>query len=139
MPKHFMQDVSVVYSGATLSDHVESVEVTMEYDQVEVTAMGATAREFIPGLRDDTITINFFQDFDASKVDATISPLLGSSTGATMVIKPTTSSPSATNPSYTAVVAPYSYSPLNGAVGDANQTSVEFKPVAGASITRGTA
>lgn len=138
MPIHYMRDVSVVLAGATLSDHVESVEVAFEYDQVEVTAMGATARAFIPGLRDDTITLNFYADFDSAKVDQTINPLLGSSSGGTMIIKPTTSAVSATNPSYTAIVAPYTYSPLNGSVGDANMTSVEFKPIAGQSITRGT-
>ena len=131
-----LTNASVTYNSVNLSDHVESVEIQQSYDEVEITAMGATAKTFSPGLREDTITLNFFQDFAVGSVDATINGLLGSAAGAVMVIKPTTAAVSSVNPSYTATVSPYEYSPLNGSVGDANQTSVTFRPVAGSSIVR---
>lgn len=134
-----LTNASVVYNSVDLSDHVESVTIDMSYDDVEITAMGATAHSFTPGLRQDTITVNFFQDFAAGKVDATINPQLGSTTGAALVVKPTSAAVSSTNPSYTMTAVPFSYNPLDGSVGEASQTSVEFRPAAGGAITRATA
>jgi hypothetical protein len=131
-----MTDVSVTYNSVDLSDHVESVEITQTYDEVEITAMGASARTFTPGLRDDQIVLNFFADHAVGSVDATLNGLLGSAAGAIMVIKPTSSTVSSVNPSYTCTMSPYEYSPLNGSVGSASQTSVTFRPVAGSSIVR---
>jgi len=133
-----LTDASVTYNSVDLSDHVESVIVDMSSEEVDTTAMGATARNSQPGLRADSITINFFQDFDAAKVDATIVAQQGSATGATMVVKPTSAAVSSSNPSYTATMSPFSYMPLNGKVGDASQTSTTFKCVGGSKIVRAT-
>jgi len=46
-----LTNVSVSYNSVDLSDHVESVEINQSYDEVEITAMGATAKSFSPGLR----------------------------------------------------------------------------------------
>lgn len=125
---------SVTYNSVDISDHVESIEVSMEIEDVDLTAMGNAARVHGPGLRNDKITLNLFQNFAAGKIHQTVYPLVGSSSGAAMVIKPTTSSVSTVNPSFTATVAPFSYSPLAGSVGDASQTSIEFLCCDGSSI-----
>src|SRR5438552_15133266 len=111
----------------------------MTSEDVDITAMGATSRVHTPGLRNDKITLNLFQDFAATKVDATVAPLVGSAAGAVMVVTPVNTTVSSTNPSYTATVAPFTYKPLNGKVGDASQTSVEFLCCAGGAIVRATA
>jgi hypothetical protein len=131
-----LTNCKVTYNSVDLSDHVESVEVDMTSEDVDITAMGATSRVHAPGLRDDKITLNLFQDFAATKVDATISPLVGSAAGAVMVILPNNAAVSSTNPSYTATVAPFTYKPLSGQVGAASQTSVEFLCCAGGAIVR---
>jgi hypothetical protein len=133
-----LTNVSVTYNSVDLSDHVESVEVNQSYDQVEITAMGASARTFTPGLRDDEITLNFYQDFAAGEVHQTLQALVGSAAGAALVIKPTTAATSTVNPAITVTCAPYEYSALSGAVGDASQTSVTFKPSAGSAIVYAT-
>jgi len=133
-----LTDASVTYNSVNLSDHVESVEINMSAEDIDITAMGATSRTHAPGLRDDSVTINFFQDFATGKLDATISPLLGSSAGASLVIKPTSSSVSSTNPSYTMTAIVLDYKPLDGKVGAASQTQVVFKPAANSSLVRAT-
>ncbi len=138
MAKHVLTDAKVVVNGVTLSDHVESVEINQEFEDVDLTAMGATAREHGKGLRSDSITINFFQDFAASSLDQTLSPLVTSTSGFAVVINPTSASTSTTNPSYTMTSLLFSYNPINAGVGEANQTSVQFLPAAGGSIVRGT-
>jgi len=128
--------------GTDLSDHVKAIEVQMNSDDVDVTAMGATSKQHAPGLRDDRIIVTFFQDFAASKVDATLNTLVGSTTGATIIAYANGTTATSTAPSYTMVGAPYEYSPINlGAPGEASTTQVTFLPVAGTNtnIVRATA
>lgn len=126
-------------NGTDLSDHVKAVEVQTNTKDVDITAMGATAEQRSPGLRDDRIIVTFFQDFASSKVDATLNPLQGSSSGATVVAYANGTTASPTAPSYTCVMAPFDYSPINVAVGAASQTQVTFLPVQGSNgIQRGT-
>lgn len=133
-----LTNVSVTYNSVDLSDHVESVEITQSYDEVEITAMGATAKAFAPGLREDSITLNFYQDFAAAKVDQTFNSFLGSAAGAVLVVKPVATTVSTVNPSYTVTCSPYEYSPLNGSVGEASMTSIKLRPIAGSAIVRAT-
>lgn len=133
-----LTNASVVFNSVDLSDHVESVEIDYSYDDVEVTAMGATAHSFAPGLRNDKITVNFYQDFAAAKVDQTLNGYLGSATGATLVVKPVATTVSTVNPSYTMTATIYSYQPISGKVGEASMTQCEFRPAAGGYIVRAT-
>jgi hypothetical protein len=126
-------------NAVDLSDHVAAIEVQMNSADVDVTAMGATSHQHAPGLRDDRIIVTFFQDFAASKVDATLNGLQGSVTGATIIAYANGVTASSTAPSYTMVGSPFEYSPINlPAPGDASKTQVTFLPVAGSSITRAT-
>jgi hypothetical protein len=133
-----LTDASVTVSGVDLSDHVRRVTVTMSSDDVDITAMGQTAHNHAPGLRDDRVTVEFFQDFASSKVDATLNVLQGVQAGGTVVVKPTSGTVSATNPTYTLVGVLMGYVPLDGEVGAASMTTVEFLPAAGSKITRAT-
>jgi len=121
-----LTNAQVTVNGVDLSDHVDSVEVQTNVDDVDITAMGASAHQHAPGLRNDKITVNFLQDFAASSVDATLFPLLGN-TGFTVKVVPVNTTVSTTNPSYTATCVLFTYSPLSGKVGERSDTSVEFQ------------
>src|SRR4051812_22691096 len=71
--------------GTDLSDHVRAIEVQQNVDDVDITAMGASTHQHAAGLRDDRIIVTFYQDYAASKVDATLNTLVGSSSGATVI------------------------------------------------------
>jgi hypothetical protein len=129
-----LTDASVEVNSVDLSDHVTQVVLNYEVDAVEVTAMSDGAHKFTGGLTNVSATIDFQQDFDAASVDATIEPLVGTTT--TVIIKPTSAAVGATNPSYTLTdtyVA--SHTPLNASVGDLSTTSVEFQ---GGTLARAT-
>lgn len=128
----------VSYAGTTLTDHVRSCTVNMESEDVDITAMGATSRAHAPGLRDDWIELEFYQDFASSSVDATLSNYVGSASGATLVVQTSGTTVSTTNPKYTLIGSPYNYQPINATVGDASTTTVRFLPAAAAAIQRGT-
>lgn len=128
-------DYKITINGTNLSDHIVQAQLTVESNEVETTSFGNTWRTRVGGLKNGSVTLQFQQDFAASKVDAIIWPLLGSD--ATVVITPTSSAVSATNPTYTCLASVLSYEPFNSNVGDLATVSVTW-PVNGA-VTRATA
>lgn len=135
MPKYVATDHTITINGGSFSNQLQSVEVSVEADEQETTAFGSTWRERVGGLRTGSVTLNFFQGFGASEVDATLWPLLGSN--ATVVIKPTSGTTTATNPAYTAVCLVTQYQPFASSVGDIATLSVTW-PTTG-TVSRATA
>lgn len=135
MAKFAATDYSVTINGSDFSSNLNSVELALEADDLETTAFGSGWRTRIGGLKNGTLTLNFMQDFGAASVDATLNPLLG--TIATVVIKPTSGTATATNPSYTAECLVNQYSPFASSVGDIATLSVSW-PTSG-TVTRATA
>jgi hypothetical protein len=120
-------DVSSALSGASL-------EITVE--EVDKTSLGSAGwREVAAGLKSGSVTLNFQQDFGVGGVDALLYPLIG--TEATVTIRSSSATVSATNPAYSAVVLISQYTPINGAVGDLATFDVTF-PTVGA-VSRATA
>ena len=134
MAKFAATDYLVTINGGTVSTNLNSVELAQEADDIETTAFGQSFRTRIGGLKSATLTLNFMQDFGAGAIDQTLSPLHG--TIATVVIRPTSSAASATNPNYSAECLVTQYSPFASSVGDLATLSVTW-PVTGA-VTRGT-
>lgn len=135
MAKFAATDYSITINGSDFSSNLNSVELALEADDLETTAFGAGWRTRIGGLKNGSLTLNFMQDFGAASVDATLNPLLG--TIATVVIKPTSGTVTATNPSYTASCLVNQYSPFASSVGDIATLSVTW-PTSG-TVTRATA
>lgn len=130
-----LTDVYIVVNGVTLSDHGNSVQVEDSRDPVDITAFGATVKQYTKGLGDGKITIGFFQDFAAAKVHATLQPLISSTTGIVVEIRPTSAARSATNPAILMTGLLFNYSGLNGNIGDASTITAEFQNSGAAGIT----
>jgi hypothetical protein len=136
MARIVLTNAYVTVNSVDVSDHVASVTLNSSIDVVETTAFGTTgARTRVGGLADNSITLEFHQDYASGSIEATVYPLLGTTT--TVVVKPNGSSTSTTNPSYTSTVLVSEWTPLNGAVGELATASVTW-PVSGA-ITKATA
>ena len=136
MARIVLTNAYVTINSVDVSDHVASVTLNSSIDVVETTAFSSTAaRTRIGGLADNSITLEFHQDYASGSIEATIYPLLGNTTQ--VVVKPNGTSTSATNPSYTATALVSEWTPLNGAVGELATASVTW-PVSGA-ITKATA
>jgi hypothetical protein len=122
----FLQNnVGVKINSVDLSDHVTSVTLTQNFDELEVTALGDTAHKFVKGLEASTLTLNFLNDFAASSVQATLQAAYG--TTVTAVLLPVKGTAvSATNPLYTVSIIVNNLTPLNGAVGDISNSSMSF-------------
>jgi len=120
-----LTDAVITVNSVALSDHSNSVTVTYEIDSVESTAFGSTGHKFVGGLQNNTLDIEFMQDFAASNVEATIFPLVGTST--TVTVKPTSAATGATNPIYTLTGCFLaSHTPVGSAIGEMAMTSLSF-------------
>jgi hypothetical protein len=112
-------------NSVVLSDHGNSVSVNYEVDQIEVTAFGDGGHKFTGGLQNNSIEMTLNQDFATSNVEATIYPLVGTTT--TVIIKPNGATTGAANPSYTITNAYLAaHTPVAGAVGELAQTTLTF-------------
>lgn len=135
MAKFVATDYNVTINGTPFSASLAAVTLDISSEEQETTAFGDGYRTRIGGLKDGSITLDFHQDFGAGSVDATLFPLLG--TQATVVIKPTSGTVTATNPSYSALALVTQYQPFASNVGELATLSVTW-PTSG-SITRATA
>ena len=140
MARIVLNDAKVTINSVNLSDHIASVTISSSYDVVETTAFGsAAAKTRVAGLVDNSVTLEFHQDFAASNVEATLntigSSLIGTTT--TIVVLPTSSAVGAANPSYTFTALCSEWTPINGSVGELATVSVTW-PITGA-ITKAVA
>ena len=133
MARLVLTNVEVTIAGVSLSDHIASVTLGSTYDVLETTAFGggnvpAAAKERIAGLVDNSVTLEFHQDFAAASVEATIYPLLG--TVAAVEVQPVNAAISVDSPLYTFNALISEWTPLNGAVGELATASVTW-PITG--------
>jgi hypothetical protein len=130
MARLVLTNAYISVGGVDLSDLVASVTLNSTFDVVETTAFSSTAAKTrLAGLADNSVALEFHQDYATSEVEQTIYPLLG--TVATVIVKPNGSTTSAFNPSYTCSAVISEWTPLNGSVGELATASVTW-PVTGA-------
>ena len=134
MAKIVLTNPSITIGGVDLSDHINNITLETKYDIIETTTFGSTAKTRVAGLADNQITLDFMQDFAASSVEATIYPLLGTTTS--VVIKPVAGTTTTTNPQYTVSALVADWTPLKGGIGQLATASVTW-PVSG-TITKAT-
>jgi hypothetical protein len=140
MSKFILTDGSVVVNGVDLSDHAFSLDIPLSREVIDVSGFSPTAaKESLPGQKTEEITVGFLQDFAASKVDATLYPLYSSGSQFLVTVKPTSSSPSATNPTYSGTVILSTYSPISGQLNARSEITATFNAATSTGITRGTA
>ena len=133
MARIVLTDASVVINGVNLSQYITSVGISTSEDVVDTTGMASGgARTRVSGLADNSLTLEFNQDFDALGTEVSInavgSSLVGTNT--TVVVKPTSGAVSVSNPSYSFSAVVAEWQPLSGAVGELATVSVTW-PISG--------
>ena len=135
MAKFAATDFDISINSEDFSDSLAAVTLDISREQLEITAFGDSARRYIGGLQDSSVTLSFHQDFAAASVDSTIFSNLGGTVA--IIIKPTGGSVTSSNPSYSFNALVVQSTPFSSNVGDLATMDVTW-PVDGA-ITRGTA
>jgi hypothetical protein len=117
--------VGVKVNSVDLSDHVTSVTLNRNFDELEVTAMGDSAHKFVKGLEASSVTIDFLNDTASANVLATLQAAWGT-TVTVVLLQDKGTAVSATNPLYTMSVLVNGTTDINGAVGDIGSQSVTW-------------
>jgi hypothetical protein len=117
MAKFVATEYVITVGGVDLTDHLTSVEIPVEVDEQDSTNFGSNGwRERLGGLKSANVSLNFLQDFAAGEVEATVWPLIGTTTN--VVVRPFSGVVSATNPQYTAPVLVRDWKPIAAQVGN---------------------
>jgi hypothetical protein len=121
-----LSNASVAIGAVDVSDQVRSVTLTIGYDQLEVTAMGATGRAYTKGLQSVDVTLEMFNSYGATEVEATLEGVVGDD-AVTLTISPNGTTESASNPEYTITGAFLAnFTPIVGTVGELSMVNVNF-------------
>lgn len=121
-----LNNASVAIGAVDLSDQVQSVTLTIGFDQLETTAMGDNGRKYTKGLQSVDVSITMFNSYGSSEVEATLWDVVGDD-AVTLVISPNGTTESATNPEYTITGAFLSnFTPVVGTVGELSMVTANF-------------
>lgn len=124
-------------NGVDLSNQVKSMDVKTSRPEVEVTAMGDLFQQFVGGIPDATMEVEFYQSQAAGSVDATLWPLVNSNTPVTVEIRRANSARSTTNPGFVMTCLLLGdYDPLQGSVADPLMTTVTFRNASQTGVQR---
>jgi hypothetical protein len=130
----FLSNATVnITQGATtvdLSDQCKSVTLTVGYDSLESTAMGDTGHRFVQGLQTVEVALELFLSYGGTGSTAEVETALYSYLGTgstTLVISPSGTTESASNPEYTITNAMLAgFTPVNSTVGELATVTATF-------------
>ena len=126
IPAFALTDAFLSVGGTNISSYTKSVELTVNGETVDVTAMSSTSwRSFVAGLRDWEISVTCNTDVANTLLDSIMWPYY--QTSQAIIMRATSASVGTSNPSYSgnAIVVPGSI--FGGSVGDASETSFTLR------------
>jgi len=125
----YLSNPVVTINSVALTDQCTSAVVNYEFDQLETTTFGDSARKFgastVTSLQNNSIEVELFQSYAASETEATIFGLVGIQTN--IIVAPASGVASATNPIYTLTGAYLaSHTPINATLGELSTITLTF-------------
>lgn len=130
----FLSNATInITQGATtydLSDQANACTITIGQDSLESTAFGDTGHRFVGGLQSVEVSIDFFLSYGGSgatsEVETALAAMVGQGT-TTLVISPSGTVESASNPEYTITNAMLeNFTPINSTVGELATVTASF-------------
>ncbi len=108
------------------SDQSTTATLTVGKDALEVTAFGDTGHIFVGGLQTVEVTLSMFLSYGSGEVEAGLAAMVGQG-NTTIVISPSGTTESASNPEYTITNAMLaSFTPINSVVGELARVDAVF-------------
>lgn len=127
MARIVLTNVAVTFGSTDISSYVTSVTLSTTLDVVETTAFGNTARTRVAGLADNSVSLEFNQDYAAGALESVINGTTSTvGTAVSMTVRPIAGS----SPAYSFSALISEWTPLNGAVGELATASVTW-PISG--------
>lgn len=137
----YLSNPALTINAVNLTDQATSAVLTFNYEQLETTAFGDTARKYggssVTSLQNNSFEVTLYQSYAASETEATIYGLVGIQT--TITVSNTAAgltTPSATEPKYTLTGAYLeSHTPINASLGELSTITLTFT---GGTLTKAT-
>ena len=117
--------VGVKIDTVDFSDLVTAATLNMSFEELEVTAMGDTARQYVKGLETATLTLSFLNDPATNEILDELLSNYGATVGVKM-IQDTSTAVADGNKLYTFDILVNNLTPINGATGDLSSQDVTF-------------
>ena len=95
----YLSNPVVEINSVDCTDQISASTLTRVIEALESTSFGKTARVYVGGLENSTLTLTAYNSFATSEIYSTLSGLVGTAT--TVTIKPTSAATSPTNPKFT--------------------------------------
>tara|TARA_R110000822_G_C14899452_1_gene448796 strand:- start:85 stop:495 length:411 start_codon:yes stop_codon:yes gene_type:complete len=92
----YLSNPVVTINAVDLTDQCSAANLTRVIEALESTSFGKTARVYVGGLENSTLTLTMYNSFASTETYSTLAALVGTAT--TITIKPTSAATSATNP-----------------------------------------
>ena len=118
------KNVSIFINQYDFSTYFNDVSASSMVETAEVSAFGSSAKEYIVGLTDGTVSLSGMFDGSITGTDTVFSSVLGSTTKQNVIVAPSGHSNGATAIVLEADDTSYE---VSGAVADVVQTSAEFQ------------
>jgi hypothetical protein len=117
--------VGVKIDTVDFSDLVTAATLNMAFEELEVTAMGDTARQYVKGLETATLTLSFLNDPATNEILDELLSNYGTTVGVKL-IQDAGSAVADGNKLYTFDILVNNLTPINGATGDLSSQDVTF-------------
>lgn len=140
MPKYLLTNAKVMIAGQDLSGFAFSLDTPDEREEVDVSGFSETnTREYLPGQREQTITIGFLQGFGSSEPHRVLQPLYeGGSAFAISVQADKTAAVGPGNPTFGGTASMFAYNGLSGDLSARGEIEATFRPATGSGFRWGT-
>jgi hypothetical protein len=132
-------DWKVVVAGVVLSTWAHDVQIEDEKEKLDASGFSPTGnRTYVPGLRDQTVTVQFRNDMASGGPFQTIKPLYeGGSVFPFFVQRDSDAGTSSTNPIYGGSASVYSF-PVGASLNEIEELEIEFAPATNSVFNWGT-
>ena len=130
MAKYLLGNAKILINGVDLSNFGISLDTPDARDQVEVTGFNPNGtREYLPGLRTQSIVIGFLQGFGSNEPHRVLQTLFQSGTTFAITVQPDATAPvSASNPTFGGTASLYDYDGLAGQLNARGEMTATFLP-----------
>lgn len=109
-----------------VSDQCTALTLTIGQDELEVTAFGDTGHKYVGGLQSVEVTMTLFLSYGTGEVEPMLAAAVGQGS-TTLVISPSGTTESASNPEYTITGAMLANAPvINSTVGELASVDLTF-------------
>ena len=124
MAEFVLKSPYLMISTTDISEYVREISVDLSKTQVDSTASGDNAGDFLMGLQNNKVTVKLKQDYATDKVDDLLSAMWTGEAATAVKVRAVNTDIGATNPEYQMSAKLPEYTPISGSIDTLAEVSV---------------